>query len=243
MRLGLIGKKLGHSWSQRYFQQKFQQLGLEDYSYELFELADISELPRLLHDNPDLRGLNVTVPYKQSIIPYLDELTEEARAIGAVNTLERKGTKWIGHNTDVIGFGALLDEMAPKSKGPVLILGTGGAAQAVRYVLEQRSIPYQFVSRNAAQGLIYSDLTGQIVKEHPLIIQTTPVGMYPKVNEVLPFPFEALDKGHTVIDLIYNPEQTEFMKRAAERGAKVANGLTMLQAQAEASWKIWIAAL
>lgn len=239
MHLGLIGKSLSHSWSKRYFEQKFEREGLADHRYELFELDRIEQFPELSESNHELVGLNVTVPYKESIIPYLADLSPAAKSIGAVNTLKRTPKGWTGHNTDVIGFEKLLAEVGGEHQGPALILGTGGASKAVQYVLRHRAIQFQLVSRSAEKGLTYDQLTPTLIQNHPLIIQTTPVGMFPDGEAVLPFPFEALTSQHVVIDLIYNPEETEFMKRAVAQGATVANGLAMLHGQAEESWGIW----
>lgn len=233
---GLIGKNISYSFSKKFFQNKFQKLILSNYSYEIFDLQNIEEVSKIF-DNPNLQGFNVTIPFKQEIIPYLDELSDEAEQIGAVNTvIIRNGIKK-GFNTDAYGFEKTLLIHKKNKHQSALILGNGGAAKAVQYVLNKHAIPYKTVTRNGE--LNYETLTQQLVHDHLLIIQCTPVGTFPNVENCLQFPFEALTENHLVIDLIYNPDFTEFIRNAAENGAKTVNGFYMLEQQAEKAWEIW----
>ncbi|MEL6673404.1 MAG: shikimate dehydrogenase [Bacteroidota bacterium] len=240
---GLIGKKLGHSFSKRYFNEKFAREGL-DAHYELFELASIAELPALMQETPGLRGLNVTIPYKKEVPPFLDELSPEAAAVGAVNTilLTQSGKK-VGYNTDIFGFQESLEDFLQEERpDKAIILGTGGAAQAVKYVLDQLGISEQLsISRNPQQPgeASYEALKQESVEAYPLIINTTPLGMYPQVEQAPDFPYDQLQPHHRVVDLIYNPETTRFMELAASRGARTLNGMPMLIGQAEKAWEIW----
>lgn len=237
---GLIGKSLSHSFSKIYFEEKFRREHI-DTSYSLFELADITEITDFLQQHPDLAGFNVTIPYKQQIIPYLDELSDEAQAVGAVNTVVVQHidnqiiTK--GYNTDIIGFRDSLQGIkVPES---ALILGTGGAATAVKYVLEQLGCASTIVSRNPERGLSYSALTPEIIRQHKLIVNCTPVGTFPDIHEKPDILYEGISGDHYLYDLVYNPSETAFMKEGILHGAKVQNGLKMLHGQAEAAWNIW----
>lgn len=239
-RYGLIGKPLSHSFSQRYFTDKFQREGLSGHRYELFELDDIAQLPKLLADSPDLRGLNVTIPYKQSVVPYLHEVDALAAAVGAVNTIRIVNGRLTGHNTDVEGFRRTLLPMLGGAKPRALVLGSGGASRAVAYVLKEAGIKFRVVSRDRARGDLTYDLLEPIVVEVcKLIINTTPLGMHPETDALPPLPYDAIGGRHTLIDLVYNPTETAFLRQGASRGAVTANGLTMLYAQAEASWSLW----
>ncbi len=236
---GLIGYPLGHSWSPKFFNDKFNKEGL-DAEYQLFSLESINQFPALLEQQPNLAGLNVTIPYKLAIIPYLDELSPEASAIGAVNTIVFKNGKLIGHNTDAFGFASTLDQFNISQHTKALVLGTGGASLAVKYVLAQKNIPFKTASRNSDKGdLTYDELTAELISSHKLIINCTPVGMHPDTKACLPLPFSGITEQHFIIDLIYNPEQTEFLKRASAQKAKTANGLHMLQQQALKAWQLW----
>ena len=237
-RYGLIGYPLGHSFSARYFADKFAREGIADCRYDLYELKTIEELPALLEAQPELRGFNVTIPYKQQIIP---DLSPETRMIGAVNCVRCEGRRLTGYNTDVTGLRVSLETfLGGERPERALVLGTGGASQAVQYVLAQRDIPFAIVSRDAAKGnYTYDDLDSEAISTHHLVINTTPVGMYPKVDQAPEIPYELLTPSHRLFDLIYNPEQTLFARRGAERGARTMTGLRMLYAQAEAAWKIW----
>ena len=238
---GLIGKTLKHSFSQKYFEEKFRREQITDASYSLFELTDIKQLTEFIRQRPQLVGYNVTIPYKQQIIPYLDKLSEEAAAVNAVNTvvIERVGVQILtkGHNTDIIGFRESLREVdLPKQ---ALVLGTGGAAAAVTYVLENLGCRCTAISRDPQRGLPYSALNADIIRQHKFIVNCTPLGTYPNINEKPDIPYEGLSGEHFLYDLVYNPSETAFLKEGILRGAKVQNGLQMLHAQAEASWRIW----
>lgn len=239
--LGLIGKTLSHSFSKSYFEEKFQREHISGFSYELFELADIQEVTSFIQEHPDLIGFNVTIPYKQAIIHFLDELSEDAAAVGAVNTVvvehiaDRIITK--GFNTDILGFRKSLYGTNLPDKA--LVLGTGGAAAAVTYVLESLGCRCTAVSRDPQRGLPYSALTPEIIAHHKLIVNCTPLGTYPNINEKPDIPYEGISGEHFLFDLVYNPAVTSFLEEGARRGAKVQNGLQMLQMQAEAAWDIW----
>ena len=238
---GLIGKTLKHSFSQKYFEEKFKREQITDASYSLFELTDIKQLTEFIRQHPELVGFNVTIPYKQQIIPYLDELSEEAAAVNAVNTvvIEHVGGQILtkGHNTDIIGFRESLREVdLPKQ---ALVLGTGGAAAAVTYVLENLGCRCTAISRDPQRGLPYSALNADIIRQHKFIVNCTPLGTYPNINEKPDIPYEGLSGEHFLYDLVYNPSETAFLKEGILRGAKVQNGLQMLHAQAEVSWRIW----
>lgn len=236
---GLIGKNIGYSFSRGFFANQFQEWQLP-HTYVNFDLPDIQEFLSLKKLHPNLSGCNVTVPYKQSIIPYLNELSEAAQQIGAVNCIAFDQNKTIGHNTDVVGFAHSLDQLILPIAVKALVLGAGGASKAVQFVLQKRKIPFQVVARNPQSGQIhFQQLNDNILQEHLLIIQTTPVGTFPNVEESVAFPFEFITSEHMAIDLIYNPEQTKFLQKFQEKGAKTLNGLPMLHAQAMASWEIW----
>lgn len=244
MQLGLIGKTLSHSFSKSYFENKFEEEKLANHSYELFELNSIEEFPELLKNNPDLVGLNVTIPYKESVIPFLDELDETAKEIGAVNTIKisRKEGKTIlkGYNTDAKGFGLSIKPFLKNTHERALILGTGGGSKAVNYVLKNLGITTLFVSRNAKENeLNYKDLNDYVMKFHKLVINTTPLGMSPNEDTFPDIPYSLLDESHTLIDLVYNPKQSQFLTKGKEEGTEILNGLSMLHHQANEAWKIW----
>ena len=235
---GLIGRELGHSFSAKFFNAKFRSEEI-DADYQLFEIESIIKLGELLGRNP-LDGFNVTIPYKESIVPYLDELTDVAREIGAVNCVEVRDGKLVGHNTDITGIEASLHWLEAEEGCKALVLGTGGASKAVQYALRKREVEFKVVSRDQSRGdLTYEQLTADIIAEHKLIINTTPVGMFPNVDEAPAIDFEAISSEHRIFDLIYNPAQTELLRRAKERGAQTMGGMLMLQTQAIASWHIW----
>lgn len=236
---GLIGRPLGHSASARYFGEKFLREGISA-QYDLYELPEIGAVEELLP--PDIEGFNVTIPYKREIMPLLDEISPEAQAVGAVNCVRCKAGRRVGYNTDVVGIRHSLDALlAGQHQGlKALVLGTGGASQAVQYVLTERGIEYLLVSRDATRGnLAYEDITPEIVAEYRLIINATPVGMYPHIEEAPALPYDALTGANYLFDTIYNPAQTEFLKRGERFGAQTINGVMMFEAQAEASWEIW----
>ena len=268
---GLVGKSLSHSFSQQYFTNKFKIDNILDAEYKLFSLSKIDEVKELLK-HPNLQGFNVTIPYKTEIIPYLDKLDSVAQEVGAVNCVVKENGKWIGYNTDVVGFDRTLEEaeslMFKSSKVQkfksliiqntkrslsnfegvdgksgrgslyfALILGSGGASKAVCYVLNQRKIPYQIVSRNKTpQTITYDEITQLIINHYPLIINTTPLGMFPHIEEKPPLPYSAINSNHVFIDLIYNPEETLFLKEGKKQGATTINGAMMFYAQAEESY-------
>ena len=240
-KFGLIGKKLGHSFSKRYFTEKFDREGIANAVYELYELPEITELPALLTREPELVGLNVTVPYKEVVIPYLDALDESAAQIGAVNTIKISGGRLKGYNTDFIGFRDTLQLFYPvDAQTKALVLGTGGAAKAVWAALHSIGIAYTSVSRNPSENeLSYRAITPEVLQAYSLIINTTPLGMAPDIEAAPAIPYESLTPSHFLYDLVYNPEETLFLRKGRAAGAKTMNGLPMLYAQAEAAWKIW----
>ena len=272
---GLIGYPLGHSFSRKFFTEKFEKEGI-DAQYLNFEIPSIEEFPEIIKNNPELRGLNVTIPYKQQVMQYLDEISEEAKAIGAVNvvrierpspqpspimgreTMRNAGNKpdglpikgdmseglrgsLIGYNSDVIGFVESIHPLLKAHHKKALILGTGGASKAIRYGLEEKlGMKTLFVSRSAREGMItYEEVTAEVLKEYEVIVNCSPVGMYPHVDECPALPYEAMNENNLLYDLVYNPLETLFMKKGAEQGATVKNGLEMLHLQAIASWKFW----
>lgn len=239
----MIGRTLGHSFSAKYFTEKFEREGLSDEcSYGLFELPDIECVEDFIASTPDLAGFNVTIPYKRQIIPYLDSLSDEARNIGAVNCVKiSPDGKRTGYNTDVDGIRLSLDKLlGDAAVDAALVLGTGGAAQAVRYVLAERGISFATVSRDRAKGdLSYDDLSHEVMAAHHLIINTSPVGMYPHAEESPNIPYDDLTDRHHMFDLVYNPPLTRFLERGARHGAHTISGLDMLYAQAEAAWAVW----
>ena len=236
---GLIGYPLGHSFSKGYFTDFFSHEHI-DAEYKNFELPHIEALAEVLDGEPTLRGFNVTIPYKESIIPYLDGLTKEAHEIGAVNCVVVKNGQKIGHNTDLTGIEASLHWLDIDSAPKTLILGTGGASKAVQYALKRRGVEYSVVSRSAERGdVTYDDLTAEIIAEHKLIINTTPVGMFPEVENAPTIDYSALGAEHRLFDLVYNPAKTQFLARGEEQGAKTMGGMLMLQTQAIASWHLW----
>jgi len=241
-KLGLIGYPLTHSFSEKYFAQKFEKEQIKQYQYQNFELSDLEQFPNLLIENPDLIGLNVTIPYKEKVLKYVDYQSDVVKNVGAANTLViDKDKKISAYNTDVYGFTESIKPLLQAFHKKALILGTGGAAKAVAYALKQLQIDYYFVSRTPAGKLQigYQDLNRKLVSEHLIIINTTPLGTFPNVNEKPDFPFDFITNKHLFYDLIYNPAQTQFLKEAKKQGAITYNGLKMLQLQAEKSWKIW----
>lgn len=240
-KFGLIGYPLKNSFSQNYFNSKFLSLGLLQYEYHNFPFKNIAQLENLLATEPDLTGFNVTIPFKEAIIPYLTELDTSAREAGAVNCVKRVNSKLIGYNTDVYGFeNSLLPLLVNTSNLKALVLGTGGAAKAVAYVLRKQSIPYTFVSRTPeADQYSYAELSAEIISTHKLIINCTPLGMFPDIDGKPPLPYNLLTPEHIAYDLIYLPVETRFLQHSREQGATTKNGLEMLHLQAEKSWEIW----
>lgn len=240
---GLIGFPLGHSFSKDFFNKKFISENI-DAQYVNFEISQIEEIKNVIGNNKNLCGLNVTIPYKQQIIPFLDEIDDDAKEIGAVNVIKfiRKNDSIIlkGFNSDVIGFTDSIKSLLKPCHTSALILGTGGASKAVKHALLKLGIDVQFVSRKKSEHtIIYEELTKAMIKQHKIIVNTTPLGMYPKVDQAPDIPYRFLTSEHLSIDLIYNPDETLFMKKSKEAGAVVKNGLEMLILQAFASYDIW----
>jgi shikimate dehydrogenase len=239
-RFGLIGYPLGHSFSGKFFAEKFAREHIHDAVYELFPIESIDAFHDLWNTHQDLVGLNVTIPYKAAVIPLLDILSPAVQEIGACNCVMRKNGKLCGYNTDVAGFEATLLEHQGAQHHKALVLGTGGASKAVDFVLRKHGIAYRHVRREAtAEALSYAQLTEELVRSHTLIINTTPLGMYPNVDEYPNIPYASLGQEHLLIDLVYNPSRTRFMEKGAQMGASVCNGEQMLVVQAEESWSIW----
>ncbi len=238
---GLIGFPLSHSFSKKYFTQKFENEGISHAHYELFEIEDIQKLPTLLAQIPNLKGLNVTIPHKQAVLPFLAEIDEAAKRIGAVNVIKiLENGKLKGYNSDYYGFRMSLEKMIGKAKVKALVLGTGGASLAVRAALTDMQIPYLSVSRLATEKTIhYEQIDKSLMLDYQLIINTTPLGMSPKTDTCPTIPYEFVGENHFFYDLVYNPEITLFMKKGLEKGAKIQNGLEMLHLQAEKAWEIW----
>ena len=238
-KFGLIGFPLTHSFSARYFTDKFNREGVTDCLYENYPIESIEELPLLIKQE-NLSGINVTIPYKESVIEYLDEIDSAAEAIGAVNCIKISDGKLTGYNTDVYGFSESLKKFIGYTKPKALILGTGGSSKAVAFALGQLNISYQFVSRRKkAEWLSYQELTGAIISEHQLIINTTPIGMFPQSEAKPELPYEHLTADHYLFDLIYNPEETQFLSQGKLHGSHTQNGLEMLYIQAEKAWEKW----
>jgi shikimate dehydrogenase len=240
---GLIGATVSHSFSKSYFDEKFFREGLRDYHYELFPLKTITDLETLLKDTKGLTGLNVTIPYKEQVLKYLDEVDGFAKKIGAVNVIKIKDGKLKGYNTDSEAFLETLEKWLPKDrKFKALILGTGGSSKAVKEALKKLKIEYNLVSREAKKGILtyeYLDKNPKALSESNLIINTTPLGMTPNTETMPAIDFEHISPDHYVYDLIYNPARTMFLQKAEMRGANIKNGLEMLHVQAEKSWVIW----
>ncbi len=241
---GIIGYPLGHSYSRGFFTEKFQKEGI-DAEYLNFPIPDATMLEGVLAENLELRGLNVTLPHKQAVIPLLDELSDEARRIGAVNVIRVRhdiiGKPCLkGFNSDIIGFVNSIRPLLRPQHRKALILGTGGASKAIRVGLENLGLEWKYVSRTPREGqYVYGDLTAEILQEYTVVVNCSPVGMYPNVDACPAIPYEALTPEHLLFDVVYNPEETLFMRRGAERGATVKNGLEMLYLQAVASWEFW----
>jgi shikimate dehydrogenase len=241
-RFGLIGKNIDYSFSRGYFNAKFKKESLP-YIYENFDLKSIHGLSAVLQKHENIKGLNVTIPYKEDIIPFLNAIDKRARSIGAVNTIRITNQgQLIGYNTDYLGFKKSLKPFLKENHNRALILGTGGASKAIAYALHIMNISYDYVSRNtnSAAKFLYSDLTESIVESYPIIINCTPIGTFPKVNNCPDIPYEGIGKNHICYDLIYNPEQTKFLSCGLVQGAQTINGLEMLHIQAEEAWKIWM---
>ncbi len=237
---GLLGRNISHSFSPGYFTNKFLKENI-DARFDLFDIHSINELPNLLKSMPELRGFSVTIPYKQEVMNFLDHISPEAINIGAVNCVKVTKNGLAGYNTDAIGF---LNSLKPLIQGKTninaLLLGTGGASKAVAYVLKSLSIPFKTISRTAGDNIVtYDELNKEIIKSSQLIINATPVGMFPNIDKAPSIPYEHLTKHHILYDLVYNPAETLFLKKGRREGAVIKNGLEMLHLQAEAAWEIW----
>jgi shikimate dehydrogenase len=241
MRLfGLLGYPLTHSFSQKYFTEKFQQLGISDTAYENFSIPDIQELKQILSSRKDLQGFNITIPYKKAVLDFLQEVSDPVKKMGACNCVKIVDGKLKGYNTDVVGFQRSLEPFLKPHHQKALILGTGGASAAVEYVFQQLQIPYLFVSRTASSNAIsYQDISEEIIETHQLIINTSPLGMYPNLDVCPAIPYQYLTAQHHLFDLIYNPTETKFLSLGKQHGATIQNGFEMLILQAEESWRIW----
>lgn len=241
-KFGLVGKDISYSFSKKYFLEKFQELGLNSLKYKNYDIPEIEEFPFIVYQTEDdYGGFNVTIPYKQSIIKYLDEVKGDAKKIGAVNTIKvTDQNELIGYNTDVYGFQKSIEPLLKKHHTKALILGTGGASKAVAFALDKLDIKYQFVSRSVSDnGLIYSQLNEQNIKESTVIINCSPIGVHPNIEESPNIPYEFLSESHLLFDLIYNPTKSRFLQEGEKRGALIKNGQEMLELQAEKSWEIW----
>lgn len=236
---GIIGYPLGHSFSRGFFTEKFARESI-DAQYLNFEIPDVAMLSDVLRDNPELRGLNVTLPHKQAVIPLLDEMSEEAMEIGAVNVIRVRNGKLKGFNSDIIGFTNSIKPLLQPHHRKALVLGTGGASKAIRVGLNRLGIEWTYVSRSPRDGMVtYEDITAETLQEYTVIVNCSPVGMFPKVDAAPAIPYELLSPQHLLFDCVYNPEETLFMKKGREQGATVKNGLEMLHLQAVASWDFW----
>lgn len=240
---GLIGYPVAHSFSKKYFTDKFKRENITDAQYELFELSNINDLPELVKNNPDLQGLNVTIPHKETVIPFLDKLDESAENVGAVNVIKfENGQKKIGFNSDFYGFVTTMENFLPENRESIkaLVLGTGGASKAVEAGLRRMKIPYRTISRHREKAdLTYRDLNGAILSEYNLIINTTPLGMEPNIHHCPDIPYQYLNENNYLFDLVYTPENTLFLRKGMEQGAQTLGGLGMLKLQAEKAWEIW----
>lgn len=243
-KLGLIGYPLGHSFSKKYYLEKFQNEGINDIDYDLYPISEISQFPKLYLNDPKFYGVNVTIPYKQDVLQYLTELSEEAKEIGAVNCIQIKhqaqGSCLKGFNTDAYGFEMSLTPLLKDYHKNALIFGNGGATKAVAYVLKKLGISFHVVSRTkSTENLSYSELTKDMITEHNLLINCTPLGTYPNTEACPDLPYDGITPKHLLYDLIYNPQETLFLKKGKENGAVTKNGYEMLVLQAEKNWEIW----
>lgn len=237
---GLVGNNIAYSFSAKYFNKKFYNEGLENYSYENFDIETLSPLKEIIHSNKNLKGLNVTIPYKEDVIPLLDCVSKNARIIGAVNTIVIGKTKCKGYNTDHYGFRKSLKPLLKPCHKKALILGTGGASKAVAYALRKLKIEYDFVSRTGNEVIYnYNEIDDKVFADYQIIINTTPLGTFPNTIQSPPLDYSLFTKKHIAFDLVYNPEETVFLKKAKQNGAVTINGYKMLVYQAEKSWKIW----
>ena len=240
---GLLGKDIEYSFSRGYFTEKFEKLDLKNNKYVNFDLQKIEEFSTIIEEGKDsLGGINVTIPYKEEVMKYLDKLDKTAKAIGAVNTIKftKKGNLK-GYNSDVVGFEKSIFPLVKKQHKRALILGTGGASKAIAYALKKNDIKFKFVSRkpNGKKEISYQDLTEEVMKKYQIIINSTPVGTSPNIDKCPDIPYQFITENHLLYDLIYNPEVSTFLAKGKENGATIKNGFEMLQLQAEESWRIW----
>ena len=241
-KLGLLGKNISYSFSRNYFKLKFEKEGITDVTYENFDIEDISNFPSIINSTKGLKGLNVTIPYKQAVMPFLDEIDKKAKAIGAVNTIRvKKSGKLIGYNTDYYGCKKSIKPYLTKNHKKALILGTGGASKAVAYALNKLKIQYSYVSRTVSNDVrfTYEDLNKTIIEDFDIIINCTPLGTFPNIENCPNIPYDGISEKHILYDLIYNPLETKFLKIGKEHNATTINGLKMLELQAEEAWSIW----
>ncbi len=237
-KFGLIGKNISYSFSKNYFEQKFKILKLYNHQYDNFDIQNINEFSKIIVN--DLIGLNVTIPYKEQVLDFLDEIDDDAAEIGAVNTIKITHNKLKGFNTDIYGFEESLKPFLQKHHTKALVLGTGGASKAVIFVLKKLAIDYLIVSRNPVNDQIsYQNITKKILKSHTIIVNCTPIGTFPKIDLCPDIPYQYITNNHLLFDLIYNPSKTKFLSKGEAKGAIISNGLKMLELQAEKSWKIW----
>ncbi|PKP14251.1 MAG: shikimate dehydrogenase [Bacteroidetes bacterium HGW-Bacteroidetes-3] len=242
IKFGIIGKNISYSFSRKYFLEKFKKMGLDNYQYYNFDIPEIEEFPFLLyHREDEFKGLNVTIPYKEAIIKYLDEVDDEAQNIGAVNTVKiTDENKLVGYNTDVFGFQKSIEPLLKSHHKKALILGAGGAAKAIAYVLKKLNIDFKSVSRIEAENrFTYEMLDAEIMNDYTIIVNCTPVGTHPNIEDAPAIPYQYLSVKHLLYDLIYNPAETKFLQEGKKHGASIKNGLEMLELQAEKSWEIW----
>lgn len=241
-KLGLLGKDISYSFSRTYFKEKFENENIKNTSYENFDIENIDLFPSIIRNTKDLKGLNVTIPYKEQVIPFLDKVNKKAKAIGAVNTIRitKKG-KLVGYNTDCYGFKKTLKPFIKSHHKKALILGTGGASKAIAYTLDEMGITYQYVSRKLSDGVgfSYETLTEDDISDNQIIINSTPLGTFPNIEDCPNIPYHAINEKHILFDLIYNPEETKFLKLGNKNRATTINGLRMLEFQAEKAWSIW----
>lgn len=240
-KFGLLGKNISYSFSKKYFTDKFEKINFSHYSYTNFDIETIEQFSEILATKKNLKGLNVTTPYKESILPFLSRTSKTAAVIGAVNTIKiKKDGSLKGYNTDFYGFKKALKPLLEKHHKSALILGTGGASKAVAYALKKLNIEYDFVSRNPSEyEFSYTELTEEVFEDYQIIVNTTPIGTFPNIDDCPPIPYDYFTKKHIAFDLIYNPEETKFLTLAKAKGAQIKNGYDMLIFQAERAWEIW----
>lgn len=241
-KLGLLGKDISYSFSRTYFKKKFENENIKNTSYENFDIENIDLFPSIIKNTKGLKGLNVTIPYKEQVIPFLDKVNKKAKAIGAVNTIRiTKTGKLVGYNTDCYGFKKTLKPFIKSHHKKALILGTGGASKAIAYTLDEMGITYQYVSRKLSDGVgfSYETLTEDDISDNQIIINATPLGTFPNIEDCPNIPYHAINEKHILFDLIYNPEETKFLKLGNKNRATTINGLRMLEFQAEKAWSIW----